>query len=59
MQDIKEEIDKWKEDGDQILLTGYFNDYILSQISRQLFDRIGLREPTTEKHGEEGSQTNR
>ena len=59
MQDIKEEIDKWKEDGDQILLTGYFNDYILSQISRQLFDRIGLRELTTEKHGEEGSQTNR
>ena len=59
MQDIKEEIDKWKEDGDQILLTGYFNDYILSQISRQLSDRIGLRELTTEKHGEEGSQTNR
>ena len=38
---------------------GYFNEYILRQISRQFFAKIGLREIITEKYGTEGPGTTR
>ena len=59
LNDIKEETEKRKAAGDQILLMLEFNDYILSQRSRRLFVKLGLWDPITEKHGEEGPGTNR
>ena len=48
-----EEIDKWKAYGYQILLMGYFNDYILIHRYLPFFAKLGLRELITEKNGEE------
>ena len=50
MQDIKEEIEKWKADRDHTLLMGDFNEYIPTQISRQFFSKLGLRDLITENH---------
>ena len=51
---MKEELDKWKKEGYLILLTGNFNESIISHRSRQYFSKIGLREIITDKHGTEG-----
>ena len=51
IQDAKEEIYKWKADRYQILLMGYFNEYILSQISHRFFAKVGLRELIKDQHG--------
>ena len=49
LNNLKEEVDKWKKEGDLILLMGDFNEYILSHRSRQYFTKLGLRVIITEK----------
>ena len=44
---------------DHILLTGDFNNFILSQISLWFFAKLCLRELIIDKHGEEGPGTTR
>ena len=59
LNELKEEVDKCKKEGDLILLMGEFNEYILSHRSRQYFSKLGLREIITDKHGYEGPGSNR
>ena len=54
LNNLKEEVDKWKKEGGLILLMGDFNEYILSHRSRQYFTKLGLREIITEKNESEG-----
>ena len=46
MYDLRTEMLKWKEDGDQIITMG--NAYVESKYITDLFDKLGMRETITD-----------
>lgn len=59
LDDLRSEICKWKEEGDQVLVMGDINDPINSHKIRAFFAKLGMRELITEKHGTSGPATTR
>ena len=49
MYDLRTEMLKWKEDGDQIITMG--NAYVESKYITDLFDKLGMRELIIKRHG--------
>ena len=48
---LADEIETWKTKGDQIILMGDINEYILRKIIGNFIAKIGLQELITERHG--------
>ena len=59
MEDLKKDMMKAKESGDQIILAADFNTEINGEEIRELMDDLAMENAITERHGEEGPPTYR
>eukprot|EP00957_Ditylum_brightwellii_P166981 12711920-Ditylum_brightwellii.AAC.1 len=57
LKGLKEEIKKWGETGDQIVMMGDINKYIHLDSITKWAEEIGMRELITDKHGRDGPAT--
>eukprot|EP00957_Ditylum_brightwellii_P211960 15366810-Ditylum_brightwellii.AAC.1 len=57
--DLREDIEKWKQDGEQVILMGDLNEYVGENNVRTYFQQLGMRELITEKHGLQKCATTR
>eukprot|EP00957_Ditylum_brightwellii_P025074 1897309-Ditylum_brightwellii.AAC.1 len=59
MDDIKHHIQKWKEEGDQIIVMGDINEYIHCISIMTFFKHLHMRELISERHEGKGPATTR
>jgi hypothetical protein len=51
LQDLHDNIDLWKQEGDQILIVGDFNEFVNGRVLHQFFRNVGMTEVFDKKHG--------
>eukprot|EP00957_Ditylum_brightwellii_P122100 9312106-Ditylum_brightwellii.AAC.1 len=59
VDDLKRHIQKWKEEGDQIIVMGDINEYINSSSVMAFFKHLDMSELISERHGGKGLATTR